>query len=140
MLTSGLDFSRYSPRIYIISEGDTLSASKAISLEHSKASRSPPITVSSRHSFEFVSASSWCCSGKRCPGELQDFGHSPRSARAPSPTDRSSDIHAFRLGLHISSDDCSATPGRLVWDTHRGPVDTEWSRNMCYALCRRYGE
>jgi len=43
-LTSGLDFSRYSPRIYIVSEGDTLSASKAMSLEHSKAfGRSRPI-------------------------------------------------------------------------------------------------
>lgn len=49
MLTSGLDFSRYSPRIYIVSEGDTLSASKAVSLERSKASCSLPITVSSRH-------------------------------------------------------------------------------------------
>ena len=38
MLISGLDFSRYSPRIYIVSDGDILSTNKAISLERSKAS------------------------------------------------------------------------------------------------------
>ncbi|KAF8844350.1 oligosaccharide biosynthesis protein Alg14 like protein [Paxillus ammoniavirescens] len=38
MLTSALDFTRYAPRTYIISEGDTLSAKKAIALEiHLKA-------------------------------------------------------------------------------------------------------
>ncbi|KAF9241548.1 glycosyltransferase family 1 protein [Melanogaster broomeanus] len=37
ILTSALDFSRYSPRTYIISEGDTLSAKKAIALEQLKA-------------------------------------------------------------------------------------------------------
>jgi len=46
MLTSGLDFSRYSPRIYIVSEGDTLSTNKAVSLERAKASRSSPIPAS----------------------------------------------------------------------------------------------
>jgi beta-1,4-N-acetylglucosaminyltransferase len=48
MLTSGLDFSRYSPRIYIVSEGDTLSTNKVVSLEHSKAFRSSPIPASGR--------------------------------------------------------------------------------------------
>lgn len=51
MLTSGLDFSRYSPRIYIVSEGDTLSTNKVVSLERSKAFRSSPIPVSSGHPF-----------------------------------------------------------------------------------------
>ncbi|KZT72074.1 glycosyltransferase family 1 protein, partial [Daedalea quercina L-15889] len=37
MLLSALDFSRYSPRTYIISEGDALSTRKAIALEMSKA-------------------------------------------------------------------------------------------------------
>ncbi|KIJ61318.1 glycosyltransferase family 1 protein [Hydnomerulius pinastri MD-312] len=37
MLTSALDFSRYSPRTYVVSEGDTLSAQKAVVLEHLKA-------------------------------------------------------------------------------------------------------
>ncbi|KIJ18827.1 glycosyltransferase family 1 protein [Paxillus involutus ATCC 200175] len=38
MLTSALDLTRYAPRTYIISEGDTLSAKKAIALEsHLKA-------------------------------------------------------------------------------------------------------
>jgi beta-1,4-N-acetylglucosaminyltransferase len=60
MLTSGLDFSRYSPRIYIVSEGDTLSTNKVVSLEHSKAFRSSPIPVSSYHPFRLVSTSSWC--------------------------------------------------------------------------------
>ncbi|KDQ57505.1 glycosyltransferase family 1 protein [Jaapia argillacea MUCL 33604] len=36
MLMSALDFSRYSPRTYIISEGDSLSAQKAIDLENRK--------------------------------------------------------------------------------------------------------
>ncbi|KAG0707331.1 glycosyltransferase family 1 protein, partial [Suillus ampliporus] len=36
-LASALDFSRYSPRTYIVSEGDTLSAQKAHALEHIKA-------------------------------------------------------------------------------------------------------
>ncbi|KAH7927148.1 glycosyltransferase family 1 protein [Leucogyrophana mollusca] len=37
MLASALDFSRYSPRIYVVSEGDTLSAQKAATLEQLKA-------------------------------------------------------------------------------------------------------
>ncbi|KAF8135461.1 glycosyltransferase family 1 protein [Boletus edulis] len=53
-LTSSLDFSRYSPRIYIVSEGDTLSASKAVSLEHSKASRNPIPGSDGQRSFEIV--------------------------------------------------------------------------------------
>ncbi|KAN0091101.1 glycosyltransferase family 1 protein [Tylopilus felleus] len=45
-LTSSLDFTRYSPRIYIVSEGDTLSVNKAISLERSKVTGSSPISNS----------------------------------------------------------------------------------------------
>jgi len=37
-LISALDFSRYNPRIYIISEGDSLSAEKAVALELRKTS------------------------------------------------------------------------------------------------------
>ncbi|KAH7909323.1 glycosyltransferase family 1 protein [Hygrophoropsis aurantiaca] len=37
MLVSALDFSRYTPRTYVVSEGDTLSAHKATTLEQSKA-------------------------------------------------------------------------------------------------------
>lgn len=36
-LASALDFGRYSPRTYIVSEGDTFSAQKALALEHIKA-------------------------------------------------------------------------------------------------------
>lgn len=35
-MISGLDFNRYQPRVYYVSEGDTLSAHKAIALEQSK--------------------------------------------------------------------------------------------------------
>ena len=35
-LVSGLDFARYTPRTYIISDGDTLSAQKARELEGRK--------------------------------------------------------------------------------------------------------
>lgn len=34
---SALDFARYTPRTYLVSEGDTLSAQKAIALEEHKA-------------------------------------------------------------------------------------------------------
>lgn len=37
-LVSALDFSRYTPRLYIISEGDSLSAEKAVALEARKTS------------------------------------------------------------------------------------------------------
>jgi beta-1,4-N-acetylglucosaminyltransferase len=37
-LVSALDFSRYTPRVYIISEGDSLSAEKAVALESRKTS------------------------------------------------------------------------------------------------------
>jgi len=37
ILLSGLDFARYTPRTYVISEGDQLSAHKAFALEASKA-------------------------------------------------------------------------------------------------------
>jgi hypothetical protein len=36
-LASALDFGRYSPRTYIVSEGDAFSAQKALALEHIKA-------------------------------------------------------------------------------------------------------
>jgi len=39
-LVSALDFSRYTPRVYIISEGDSLSADKAVALEARKVSLS----------------------------------------------------------------------------------------------------
>ena len=37
-LASSLDFNRYTPRTYIISEGDAFSAQKALALEHIKSS------------------------------------------------------------------------------------------------------
>ncbi|KAJ8587459.1 glycosyltransferase family 1 protein [Rhizopogon salebrosus TDB-379] len=37
-LTSSLDFNRYTPRTYVVSEGDAFSAQKALTLEHIKAS------------------------------------------------------------------------------------------------------
>lgn len=37
LLLSSLDFERYTPRTYIISHGDTLSAQKALDLERSRA-------------------------------------------------------------------------------------------------------
>ena len=40
-LLSALDFARYFPRTYILSEGDTLSMQKALDLESAKASESP---------------------------------------------------------------------------------------------------
>ncbi|PIL36101.1 hypothetical protein GSI_01761 [Ganoderma sinense ZZ0214-1] len=40
-LLSALDFNRYAPRIYIISEGDTLSMQKAVVLEATKAADAP---------------------------------------------------------------------------------------------------
>lgn len=43
-MMSGLDFDRYSPRLYVISEGDTLSAQKAVTLEEAK---DPRLEVSS---------------------------------------------------------------------------------------------
>jgi beta-1,4-N-acetylglucosaminyltransferase len=40
MLLSSLNFDRYWPRTYVISEGDTLSARKALNLEVDKAANS----------------------------------------------------------------------------------------------------
>lgn len=37
MMLSSLDFNRYTPRVYILSQGDSLSAQKALALESSKA-------------------------------------------------------------------------------------------------------
>jgi len=47
-LVSSLEFTRYSPRIYIVSSGDSLSAEKARVLETSKASGSSPGNVKCR--------------------------------------------------------------------------------------------
>jgi hypothetical protein len=44
-LVSALDFARYAPRTYIISEGDTLSAQKAIALETSRTSAPSTVKV-----------------------------------------------------------------------------------------------
>ncbi|KAI0930423.1 hypothetical protein AcW1_009120 [Taiwanofungus camphoratus] len=55
MLLSSLDFSRYCPRMYIISEGDTLSAQKALSLESVKAADCHPRPKSEPDaSFSFI--------------------------------------------------------------------------------------
>lgn len=43
-LLSALNFNRYVPRIYIISEGDTLSMQKAMVLEATKAADAPQTT------------------------------------------------------------------------------------------------
>ena len=51
-LVSALDFSRYSPRTYIISQGDNLSAKKASALELLKASEYPSHPVS-RSSYAY---------------------------------------------------------------------------------------
>lgn len=46
-LASALDFSRYHPRVYIVSDGDTLSAQKAVDLEHQYADGNTCFDVSS---------------------------------------------------------------------------------------------
>ncbi|KAI0250364.1 glycosyltransferase family 1 protein [Lactifluus subvellereus] len=42
-LVSALDFSRYTPRTYLVSQGDTLSEQKAVALERLKAASTPPL-------------------------------------------------------------------------------------------------
>jgi beta-1,4-N-acetylglucosaminyltransferase len=42
-LVSTLDFSRYTPRTYLVSKGDSLSATKAITLERLKAASEPSL-------------------------------------------------------------------------------------------------
>ena len=42
-LISSLDFSRYTPRTYLVSEGDSLSATKAIALERLRAASKPSL-------------------------------------------------------------------------------------------------
>ncbi|TFK90584.1 glycosyltransferase family 1 protein [Polyporus arcularius HHB13444] len=49
-LVSALDFNRYVPRTYIISEGDTLSMQKAVDLESAKAAEAPSTMPSSMRS------------------------------------------------------------------------------------------
>lgn len=39
MLLETLDFQRYTPRVYLMSEGDSLSANKAIAFEKSRQVR-----------------------------------------------------------------------------------------------------
>ncbi|KAI9060280.1 glycosyltransferase family 1 protein [Trametes sanguinea] len=56
-LLSALDFSRYSPRTYFISEGDTLSMRKALELEAAKAadaSKSGPSHPAAKAPYSFV--------------------------------------------------------------------------------------
>ncbi|KAM5531671.1 hypothetical protein V8D89_014660 [Ganoderma adspersum] len=56
-LVSALDFNRYVPRIYIISEGDTLSMQKAMVLEATKTADAPQTTSSvtlPRKPYSFV--------------------------------------------------------------------------------------
>ena len=49
-LVSALDFSRYTPRTYLVSEGDSLSAQKVVTLERLKTAPTPSL------------ASTACCS------------------------------------------------------------------------------
>ena len=51
-LVSALDFTRYTPRTYIVSEGDTLSAQKAVDLEKA---RQDPAKVHFDNPFHFES-------------------------------------------------------------------------------------
>ncbi|KAF8271527.1 glycosyltransferase family 1 protein [Lactarius quietus] len=47
-LVSTLDFSRYTPRTYLVSKGDSLSATKAIALERLKAASEPSLPPEER--------------------------------------------------------------------------------------------
>ncbi|KAI8993107.1 oligosaccharide biosynthesis protein Alg14-like protein [Trametes punicea] len=53
-LLSGLDFSRYSPRTYLVSEGDTLSMRKALELESTKADHATRGDVSTPYTFVVI--------------------------------------------------------------------------------------
>lgn len=44
ILLSALDFSRYCPRTYIVSEGDELSSRRAVALENVQSARNTPLT------------------------------------------------------------------------------------------------
>ncbi|KAF9227396.1 oligosaccharide biosynthesis protein Alg14 like protein [Gyrodon lividus] len=72
MLISALDFSRYAPRTYIVSEGDALSEEKARALEHLKAAKTSSAAVSSCHLHSSTSSSSMSLSPNRPEGQ-QDY-------------------------------------------------------------------
>ncbi|KAF8326393.1 glycosyltransferase family 1 protein [Cantharellus anzutake] len=54
-LVSSLDFQRYTPRIYIISEGDSLSAKKAVKLEETRGYRILTLPRARRVHQSFIS-------------------------------------------------------------------------------------
>jgi len=74
MLTSALDLTRYAPRTYIISEGDTLSAKKAIALEsHLKAAEATSVAVSLCHTSAALSRRFSLSRSQNWPQGQQDY-------------------------------------------------------------------
>lgn len=86
-MISGLDFQRYQPREYFVSEGDTLSAQKAVALEKSIAVAQGlevclplPLIIFSRLTFITLAIHS-------THQILQNCGHPSRSSGSPISSD-----------------------------------------------------
>lgn len=134
-LLSALDFNRYVPRIYIISEGDTLSMQKAMVLEATKAADAPQTTSSVRHllvPFGLCEALT-PQSGHTAPHALLIRGHTSRPACPPvlphNPIHRCS----------LTRSECLAHNSRAdrSWPARPGGFASEWARDM---FCPLYSD
>jgi hypothetical protein len=109
-LVSTLDFSRYTPRTYLVSEGDSLSATKATALERLKAASEPSlVSVASFRSCLTIDRLG-LMAFKGPYWRISDPHYPPCSARASELTH--SPVHR------------AAFPRRLVLLCHPGPATT----------------
>ncbi len=127
-LLSALDFNRYVPRIYIISEGDTLSMQKAVVLEATKAADAPQTTYPVR----LLLISSCLCealtsnSGHAAQHALLICGDTPRPPCPPvlphNPIHRCRLTHSKYLAYNSRAD--------RPWPARPGGFAPEWARDM----------
>lgn len=130
-LVSALDFSRYTPRTYIVSEGDHLSERKAVALERLKATASSSSAACASSPLASAAlyllsrffpgdkstdplAYSWLPIALGCSNRISRPHHSPRQARAPEPPHDPVHRPTFAPVRHVSRHPRpSAFPRRL---------------------------
>ena len=107
-LVSTLNFSRYTPRTYLVSEGDSLSATKAIALERLKAVSEPSL-VSAASFRSYLAIDRQCrwdsIASKGLHWRISDPHYPPCSARASelahSPSHRAAFPPCLVLSCHL---------------------------------------
>jgi hypothetical protein len=121
-IISALDFGRYTPRVYIISEGDVLSANKAVHLEDSRPIAAGTDSVS-QPSLRLISELSTILPEITA---IHHFDHSTGPTRPPAVMVYTTFSTIFCSGLDILRHCATSTPGYTFRRCH----DPQWTGQL----------